>query len=95
MEAAVEEGGSMEAAVAVSTGVGSPAASMVEWAAAFMGAVCEAFMGEVLVASTPADLAGFTLAEFRAAAFVPVHRRAREREWIDWPAAHEKAAATP
>jgi hypothetical protein len=84
----------MEVAVAVSTGVGSPAASMVEWeAAAFMGAVCEAFMGEVLVASMPADLAGFTVAEFRAAAFIPVHRRARE--WIDWPAAHEKAAATP
>jgi hypothetical protein len=61
----------------------------------FHGSSLRGFHGGVLVASTPADLAGFTLAEFRAAAFVPVHRRAREREWIDWPAAHEKAAATP
>ena len=77
-------------AVAVSTGVGSPTGSVVEWeAAASMAAVCEAFMGEALLASTPAYLAGFTLADFPAAAFIPVHRRARE--WIDWPAAHEKA----
>src|SRR5712671_1642891 len=80
-------------AVAGSTEVGLPAASTVgREAPASMAAVWEAFMGEAMEASTPADLAGSTLADFLAAAFVPVHRRARE--WINLSAAHEEARAT-
>jgi hypothetical protein len=48
-------------------------------------------MGQALVRSTLAVLAGFMLADFSVATFAPGHRRVPER--IDLPAAHEKARA--
>ena len=76
-----------EAAVAASGEDRSAAASMTARPpVVFMAGVCEAFLEQVLVAST--------LADFPAAAFAPIQHRARE--WIDLPAAREKGrAVTP